>query len=759
MSGTGEQIDTLGTVTFTGADKDGDTSTVAATLQVKDDVPQVEMSAEANAVVEDEQLTGGIDESTDATPDYTATVTGDIKDNGNWGADEFGKVTQIQVGTNTAVAVPVGGTTVYWSQAGLYLGTSSAGAAASLQVNADGTYTFNLSDNLLMSGTGEQIDTLGTVTFTGADKDGDTSTVAATLQVKDDVPVVLDKTDLIYANSDAPSGPAVFDYSIGADSRGATDYSSGSSDFSTINLTGTVGGKAITASNVTLQSENINQAIFNFSFIYQTGSTTTTTSTGILTFDKVAGTYTVDLGAPIQSYSTIFTTSGSLERIKYDHAGDTSPSTTNNPDVVVSKLADNLYIQFSAEQSNSLLSTSSGDAAYNPGETIEAQDTTWVSVSNTDNGVAGDTIQKGEVLDLDFFTSNPGSNISTSGTASMSGMFLKFDGVGKEDLVVNLKLSDGSTKTIVIDSEDIVTSQGAVPAGYNITLDQNDGVVFIEGNDFNTGISNLYITGAQIVSSTQNLTGSGIDLNGAIGASGGSTGIDVFTESDPNNTSDQDVVKISDIGFVSQSTTPQDADLTFNFTINDMDGDSTATQTLKVHIDADTTFIGTDSAESIYGTSGIDTIGGGGGDDVIYGGAGADTIDGGAGDDILDGGAGGDAINGGDGADTIDGGGDYDILSGGGGNDVLVGGDGNDALYGETGDDKLYGGSGNDLLVGSDGDDILFGGSDTGTVKDLVIGGSGADTFSSTEQSGGEVTDYSTTDLDTLVPENPEEPV
>ena len=66
-----------------GQDKDGDTASVALALQVKDDIPATSM-AEPNAIVEDEEMTYGIDETDDATPDYTAQVTGDVSDNGHW---------------------------------------------------------------------------------------------------------------------------------------------------------------------------------------------------------------------------------------------------------------------------------------------------------------------------------------------------------------------------------------------------------------------------------------------------------------------------------------------------------------------------------------------------------------------------------------------------------------------------------------------------------------------------------------------------
>jgi hypothetical protein len=217
-------LDSLGTVTFTGVDGDGDEATIGLTLQVKDDVPGT-MAAEANAIVEDEELNPATDEPDDATPDYTAVATGDVSNNGNWGADGFGAVTKFQVGTNTAVAVPGDGSaTVYFAQDGSYLGGTSTGAAASLLVNSDGTYTFTLIKNMLISGPGEQLDSLGTVTFTGVDGDGDEATIGLTLQVKDDVPTV-DAPDGFLENDANTILNGFLDYDMGADGVGYVNLS------------------------------------------------------------------------------------------------------------------------------------------------------------------------------------------------------------------------------------------------------------------------------------------------------------------------------------------------------------------------------------------------------------------------------------------------------------------------------------------------------------------------------------------------------
>jgi Ca2+-binding RTX toxin-like protein len=89
---------------------------------------------------------------------------------------------------------------------------------------------------------------------------------------------------------------------------------------------------------------------------------------------------------------------------------------------------------------------------------------------------------------------------------------------------------------------------------------------------------------------------------------------------------DNDVFKTTSAGFITSTTTTQDANLTFTFNNLDSDGDTTATQTLDVTVEGSNTFLGTASAESIQGTTGNDTITGAGGADILTGNGGADTF-------------------------------------------------------------------------------------------------------------------------------------
>src|SRR5206468_7056141 len=120
---------------------------------------------------------------------------------------------------------------------------------------------------------------------------------------------------------------------------------------------------------------------------------------------------------------------------------------------------------------------------------------TWVSATQSTNGVAGDTIQKDEALTLRFFNENILNDVAanvekTTPTDSVSGLALKFDGIGNgEDLIMILDLidkdgadnilgnaDDGSsiTRAVSVENGDIIKkATGGVPAPYNseFTLD------------------------------------------------------------------------------------------------------------------------------------------------------------------------------------------------------------------------------------------------------------------------------------------------
>ncbi|WP_176476934.1 DUF5801 repeats-in-toxin domain-containing protein [Mesorhizobium sp. WSM4313] len=171
---------------------------------------------------------------------------------------------------------------------------------------------------------------------------------------------------------------------------------------------------------------------------------------------------------------------------------------------------------------------------------------------------------------------------------------------------------------------------------------------------------------------------------------------------------------------------PQDQNLAFTVSATDKDGDTTATQSLGVHVVAadgssNYTLTGTSGNDVIAGSTHTDTISGGSGTDIVdYSGSiGAVSIH--LADDGHASGAPADPTN--PLAGTI-GGGDAtgDTLTG---IEGIIGGSGNDFLFGNAGDNYLAGGAGIDTLNGGGGNDTLIG----GLGQDTLTGGTGADTF------------------------------
>lgn len=132
------------------------------------------------------------------------------------------------------------------------------------------------------------------------------------------------------------------------------------------------------------------------------------------------------------------------------------------------------------------------------------------------------------------------------------------------------------------------------------------------------------------------------------------------------------------------------------------------------------TIIGTSTPNVLRGGAGNDTLLGANGNDKLFGNDGNDTLFGGANKDVLFGGLGVDVLYGESGRDKLRGQAGVDVLYGGSGNDDLRGGSGRDSLIGESGDDRLQGQAGSDFLNG---------GGMNANEKDVLIGGSRADTF------------------------------
>ncbi|MFQ1919513.1 type I secretion C-terminal target domain-containing protein [Aeromonas veronii] len=628
-------------------DKDGDPSPATLTVNIEDAAPVI-------GRVDEDELPGGITDNdlqiTVATGSLTELLIGN--DPATFSLQSSPAFLPTLTSDGVAVTYKVVGNTL----------TAMAGAATifTLVVHANGAYTFTLSgplDHPLANGNDNEILTLNLTEAVQATYGGNPVPLAGDLliQVEDDVPAILATSNLVYSNSGNPGGATgVFDYSTGADTRGSGPFSAADSDFKSITLTGNVGGTAISSQSVTWVSENATTATFDIEFDYASNPAkpgVKEEATGTLTFDKVNGTYTVTLDGPIEGFQ-VLKTSASLGITGYVPGGSTVDTT--NPEVAVSQLATDFFVQFRSyaetgggTYSNNLQTGGSDTNVFVNGETF-TQTGSYVTLSNSANGVAGDTIGKGEVLDLNFYTSNPTGNLGLTPTGRADGVYLKFDGIDNDDdLVIVLKLVGAggvtTTRALVVSNSDIYRNfSGATAlaalAGYGITLDNNDGAIVIESNDYNAPGESWQIYGAQILTSVEDITTS-VALNYDRDFNDGFDGLTTFA-----NQSDNDVVKVSDIGFVKTQTTTVDADLDFLVVVQDADNDATSSVNLHVTIEAGNVFTGTAMADIIHGSADNDTLKGMGGDDQLIGGLGNDILIGGLGSDTLVGGFGSDTF-------------------------------------------------------------------------------------------------------------------
>src|SRR5262249_34845766 len=210
----------------------------------------------------------------------------------------------------------------------------------------------------------------------------------------------------------------------------------------------------------------------------------------------------------------------------------------------------------------------------------------WISATQSTNGVA---VNPG---------APDGGTERIDPTTTASGVVIKFDGIGNsEDLVLILDLKDANgneiTRAVNFQNSDLIKGNANVPFPYNteFTLDNNDALLIIEQNDYTVAGETYQIQGIQIMQSANGLTGNAINLNGATGANGGSSATTNLTAWDPT---DNDVLKIVDIGFVQQTSGTINASLVFALSIQDGDGDTTGPH--EIPVDVRNSFIVSSSA-------------------------------------------------------------------------------------------------------------------------------------------------------------------
>jgi len=469
------------------------------------------------------------------------------------------------------------------------------------------------------------INLVATVTATDGDNDAvsqqSTTASAISLTFVDTEPTIVKSFDADPAtsgdqspehlgNASGQTAGGNFGYSM-TDQVTNAEYTGGASDFANMVLTGYVNSDTNNLiSNVTVTStaETTTSASFDFLFHYDkdpiTAGIQDATAGGTLLFDKAADTYAFTLTDPVDGYSfNLIQTSALVAKMP--------TSNTGHPPIVIEQLTQNsdahpFFVQFTANSVTNQVGfgfNSTGDSDQSTPsdkdftgtahDLVTNKNEDWVSATQSTNGVAGDTIQKGELLTLRFFNTNILSDV-TSGTeridptAKASEVVVKFDGIGNsEDLLVilDLKAADGTeiTRAINVENGDLIRGNANVPSAYSgkFTLDQNDALLIIQQNDYAAAGETYQIQGMQIMQSGNGLGGLAIDLDGGIGANHGSSTTTGLQAWDPT---DNDVLKIVDIGFVQTTSGTIDANLDFAFNIIDGDGDQSALQHINVMI-------------------------------------------------------------------------------------------------------------------------------------------------------------------------------
>ncbi|CDX39957.1 conserved hypothetical protein [Mesorhizobium plurifarium] len=655
---------TLITLTAHSEDADGDddfaTLNIGDNLFFKDDGPSISANGTVPTVVVDESNLNANGGPTDFSGIFTPQ---------SGGADGAASPVAISYGLAASGASGLtdtltGQSVVLSTDSGVVYGKNGDGDTVfTISVDASGNVTLDQlravvhptndpNESVFMSNAN-----LVTLTAIITDGDGDTAQAVANIgtafEFKDDGPTITKAFDGVpggavgdhetlsnVLTNPNQSASGDFGFNIGND-KFAT-YDATHSDFASISLSGNVTGlvpntpTAFATSSVTLVagSETATSATFNWAATYDANpdlaGVQPGTIAGTLSFDKTADTYTITLSDTADGFTKdLLHTSELLSKEPIGNTG--------HPNVVVEKLFDatttpeqtdkDFFVQFTGNSNPNGSpfgfngtgdgSPIPGDTFFNAGQQVTSSFEDWVSATQSTNGVAGDTIQKGEALTLRFFETTPGiltDDGHTVPTQTANDMAIKFDGIGNsEDLMLVLNLvnlgSDGAfggsgtaadtftTKAMYVQNQDIykASTPGGVPSPYanEFSLDNNDGLVIVERNDYNAAGENWVLQGVQIMQSGNGLTGpdtvpggafietpTAIDLQKGVGANGGSTTI-ALQNWDPT---DNDVLKITDIAFTATQTVTPDAHLAFNVAIHDADGDVTGTNQILVDV-------------------------------------------------------------------------------------------------------------------------------------------------------------------------------
>jgi T1SS-143 domain-containing protein len=613
----------------------------AVTATVEEDGMSSAVTPEAGGLNGDDQSLGNPGAGDTLADDQASGTVGSLTALMSVGADEPPTISLSSVTTSLPTLFSKGDAVTYAvtdsgdpdSLLDTLTATAGGRTVFTLQVNPDGSWAFDLDDQLdHVAGDGENtalrtaadgststasIDFSAIVQVT--DFDGDT--VAPLLAgdfavtVEDDIPVFNSITNVVAFNTGDPM-TGMYSAGVGADEPG---------DIVLLTLAGTApSGRAIF--NVVLNQDSSTVTSFSFDYFTKVSpSTDSLTATGTVTFNA-NGTYVVDLDGPILG-GTTFSTSGGTN-LDYDTTGN------NSPEITVKAYTSDFFGVLTGQSSVPLsdttdLVTDDSDHSFAAGDTFKSVGTAYVNVSTDTVGVNSDTVQNGELLNYDFYTANPVSPASPSGPPPVStptavivastekafvdtvDITLNQINVGKEDIAILLKLFNA-------DTDDFTTKLLLANASsdYQAIAGSTDVKVSVTEDDYQDGYR---IYGMQILTSTEDITGTGFSLSDGSVVNLTSSGNDLA------DTSDGDVMKIIRIEVTANL--PGDSDLAFTGKMVDEDGDETSNFGFSVHLEGDSEVLtGGAGSDYLNGTAAADTMSGGAGADFMFGGAGADVF-------------------------------------------------------------------------------------------------------------------------------------
>jgi T1SS-143 domain-containing protein len=456
------------------------------------------------------------------------------------------------------------------------LGTINGGATTAITVTIDNDGDFTVTQSLPIFHGNDTVEDVTGFTVDVNVNDGTTTvtkTDAITVSLEDDSPEFIGKTSAyVDPAGDPDTFVGDFDYNIGGDldtTQGLTQHEILLTAFS-----GKVGSGDITPTNIVLESASTTQEVYTIYFDYAPNPAepgVTQSTSALVTFDKVNGEYSVELLAPIESYE-IGSVQGSA--ISFYNSPSNPFGGASQWEVANADFGDGFHAQFTsiADTSASPLNAT-GNNGFQDGDLFTGP-VGFLSISSAGIGASSNTLQPGEVVDFVFHNQNFGGTPTPVPTASATGLYFHIDNpIGTKDFVVVLKLADpnspGSfvTRAIIVETADILTSS---PGNGYPTLDSGEGLVVIEQADYASLVPAGYeIVGAQLLTSTEGISGSGYSFDGALGSSTGNTSV-AFSAA----TSDNDNVKILDIGAIRTVENTEALTLELDVTVTDADGDS-----------------------------------------------------------------------------------------------------------------------------------------------------------------------------------------